>query len=179
MQGDLINMAEAKPDRTAIVIYRPQDGDNPITWINYGESEDATIRFRANEPVTVPYSLRINQLHTEQKETKDGTIARVTKEVKVPLVEVLRKNPAFEVDGVQAERKRPLSRIPDTADEYRNYAIAWIVASMSAKAMTLRWESEQGLRERCGVTGADLAHILPLYENRKAECAALDAQRAA
>lgn len=172
-------MADVKPDKVATVIYRPSEGDNSITWINYGETQEQQIRFRANEPVQVPYSIKIKQLLSEAFETKDGTPARRTREVNVPLVEVLRKNPAFEVDGVQAERKRPLSKIPETADEYRNYAIAWIVTSMSAKAMQMRWESEGGLRERCGVTGGDLSHILPLYENRKAECAALDAQRAA
>lgn len=173
-------MAEQKDTKSkaAVVIYRPSEGDPHTTFIRYGEREEHQVRFRANEPVEVLHSITVSQLLREERETPDGIRARSV-ERKVPLVDMLKTNPSFEVDGQRAERKAPLARLPDTPDQYRNYAVMWITASMSARAMDQRWEAEAGLRSRCGVGPEDISYIRPLFDARRKECADLDAQRAA
>jgi hypothetical protein len=160
------------PKHTRTFIYRPQEEGDRL------EIEMAGIRFKANTPVEVADNVTITQLLREERETPDGMRSRAI-ERKVPLWQVVAGNPWFEVDGKQPQRTQANTRLPDGPDAYRNYAIQWIAASMSARAMDLRWVSEEGLRQRCGLTNEDRNYIMPFFQARHQECAELDAQRAA
>lgn len=167
-----------KPKKTATIIYRPEPGEPAEVVCFQTELDLIGVRFRANEPVELPYSKTIKQLLVEKFEHADGMRSRAI-ERDVPCIEVLRHNPAFEIDGVQEKRKKAATRVPTSADEYRGYAISWISVSMSAQAMDHRWAGEEGLRQRCGVTPSDIAYLRPYFDARHMECAELDAQRKA
>lgn len=158
--------------RTRTFVYRPLDEGDRL------EVEQGGVRFRANVPVEVADTVTIMQLLTESRETPDGPRTKAI-ERHVPLYKVLEGNPWFEIDGVQPERKKATARLPESADQYRGYAISWIAASMSAAAMDKRWAGEESLRQRCGVSVADLGYVRPFFDARHEECADLDAQRAA
>jgi hypothetical protein len=161
-----------RPRNTRTFIYRPiEEGDRL-------EIEMAGIKFRANVPVEVSDGVTILQLLREERDTPDGIRTRAV-ERKVPLYQVVTGNPWFEVDGVRPQRSVPGTKVPDTADEYRGYAITWIFQSTSAAAMDLRWAGEEGLRQRCGVNVSDRNYLMPFFQARHKECSDLDAQRAA
>lgn len=167
----MIELQGEKPKRkTATIIYRPQESTDPSEQIFGG------IKFRANEPVEVPYSKTIDQLLTEKFETPDGIRSRAV-ERQIPLPDVLRGNPWFEIDGVKHERVKPHMRLPDSSDQYRNYCINWISVSMSADSMDKRWIGEEMLRQRCGVSPGDISYLRPFFDARRMECAELDKQR--
>src|SRR3984885_413969 len=170
-------MAEVQEPRkkSATVIYRPEHGD-PSEVLMFATENTPGILFKANEPVDVPYSRTIDQLLVEKFETPDGTKSKSI-ERKVPLPDVIRGNPSFEIDGIKPERIRPLARMPTDSDGYRGYAINWISVSMSADSMDKRWAGEEGLRQRCGCSPADIAYLRPFFEARRMETAELDRQR--
>jgi hypothetical protein len=171
------NRHPAKDDRrsTATVIYRPDQHDPPEILM-FATETVPPMAFRANEPVEVPYSRTIPQLLVEKFETAEGIRSRSI-ERNVPVVEVIRGNPSFEIDGVRPERQRPAQRMPTDADQYRGYAISWISVSMSADSMDKRWIGEEGLRQRCGCSPSDIAYLRPFFDARRVECAELDQQR--
>ena len=157
--------------RTRTFVYRPQDEGDKL------ELDQGGVIFRANVPVEVPDTVMVQQLVREERETKDGLKAYSYVERMVPLYQVLGNNPWFEIDGKRPERQKIQLKLPQTPDEYRGFAIEWITRSSSAVTLEQRWISEAGLRDRCGVSPGDLAHILPVYENRRKECADIDAMR--
>ena len=83
------------------------------------------------------------------------------------MVEALRGNPFFSVDGVQAPRKHGTQRLPTDADQYRGYAIAWICASNTSKQLEQRWQGEEALREKCGLEDRDVSYLMPFLEARR------------
>ena len=129
-------------------------------------------------PTEVPYSHTIEQLLVEHFDTPDGVRSKaIPKRVPVPVV--LAGNPYFDIDGVRPEKVKPHARVPEDADGYRGYCINWISVSMSADSMDKRWVGEEGLRQRCGCSPADINYLRPFFEARRVECAELDKQRAA
>ncbi len=166
-------MTEAAPaKKVAMITYVPLEyGDPP-------ENVFAGIRFKANVPTEVPYSHTIEQLLVEQFDTPDGVRSKALPK-RVPVPVVLAGNPYFDIDGVRPEKVKPHARIPEDADAYRGYCINWISVSMSADSMDKRWIGEEGLRQRCGCSPADINYLRPFFEARHLECAELDKQRAA
>ena len=159
--------------KSARVTYIPIDPNDPPY------QEFGGIRFLANTPVEVPYAKTIEQLISEKYEAESGEMRRRTREVKTPVPVALKGNPWFEIDGERTERQKPLTRLPETADGYRNYCISWIATSMSADSMDKRWIGEEGLRQRCGVSPAEISYLRPFFEARRMECAELDKTRTA
>jgi hypothetical protein len=170
--------APAKKTGTATVIYRPARDEPAEIRMFVTETNLVGVLFKANEPMELSYSKTLEQLLVEKYETDEGIRSRAV-ERKVPLPEVLKGNPSFEIDGVKPERVTPYARMPDTADGYRGYCINWISVSMSADSMDKRWVGEEGLRQRCGVSPSDIAYLRPFFDSRRIECAELDKQRAA
>ena len=82
---------------TNMITYVPQDSGDPI------ENVFAGIRFKANVPEEVKRSQTVDQLVVEKFDTPDGVRSKSI-EKRVPIVEVLRGNPWFEIDGVRPER---------------------------------------------------------------------------
>lgn len=159
--------------KSATIIYRRQDDSDPRETTMMG------IKFKADEPVEVPYSKTVLQTIVEKRETKDGDIRTVGVEKHVPVPLALKGNAWFEIDGVKTERVKPHARMPEDADAYRGYAINWISVSMSADSMDKRWVGEEGLRQRCGCSQTDINYLRPFFEARRMECAELDKQRVA
>lgn len=147
----------------AEVKYIPLDPGDP------NETTFAGIKFRANVAGEVPRNHLVQSLQREEITTADGIRTRSV-ERKIPALDLLKKNPHFEVDGERARRQAPHARVPDSADEYRGYCIAWIAESTGARAMDTRWDAEKGLRDRCGCDKADIDYLRPFFENRRSEC---------
>lgn len=158
--------AAPKAKTHAEIVYTPLDPGDPH------ETEFAGIKFRANTAVQVPLARTVNQLQRKEHYTTEGDLRSRSIEVKTPVAEALRLNPHFRVDGEQAVRDRPHSKVPDSPEGYRGYAIAWIALSKGAKEMKMRWEMEKPLRHACGVDKADIEYIMPLFESKFDELAA-------
>jgi hypothetical protein len=173
-KNDLPEGLPQKKSGTRTFIYRPQDPADPI------EMSMGGIMFHANVPKDVADTVTVLQLITETRETAEGEVRSKGREQKVPLYKVLEHNPWFEIDGVKPPRPQPATaRVPDTSDEYRGYAIAWIATSTSAATMDKRWSGEDMLRRKCGISASDLAYIMPFFDARREECADIQSQRVA
>lgn len=154
-----------RPSDVCEVIYIPLEPGDPYETRAFG------IKFRANVPVHISNKQTTAVLLKEAVETKDGTFQTRAVEKRASVIEMLKGNPYFKVDGVQAQKATPSTRAPDSPDAYRGYAIDWISRSRSAKGMETRWEGEEGLRERCGVAADDVAYLMPFYEAKREDCA--------
>jgi hypothetical protein len=144
---------------TSEITYIPQEGDKPITKIG-------GITFHANVPVQVLHTVTVDQLHTVPHVIGDHAGHRSV-EKKVPLAEVLRGNPGFRVDGVQAPRKTATDRLPETPEQYRGYAMTWMADSTDLKSFNVRWDAEEALRAACGVDHSDAAYLKPFRDYKR------------
>lgn len=140
----------AKPDRepvSVMVTYVPQPGDPAETMWN-GH------RFVANVPRPVKH---------------------------VAMIEQAKSNPWFEVEGHDKSGDADPG-MPKDSDGYRRHAVDWFKATdwyskrddqgrpmPNSKEFEDRWESEEKLREACGVGGDDLEYLDKLYTPRLAE----------
>ena len=165
IESDAIAQAEAAQAKikTYKVVYIPDQFD-PV------ETTVAGVRFRANVPIPLSRAQTTMVLLTEKFETKDGTVQSRAVEKRVPVVELLRRNPFFEIDGVRHERVRPNSKLPDTPEGYRGYAISWISQAKNGSGIRTRWDAEEAFRTRCGVESDDIAYIMPFLEMKIQEC---------
>lgn len=103
-------------------------------------------RFRANVPVKV-------------QDVTGGLTA-------VQMVEAARGNPWFAVEGEEQAKTTPV--IPETPEQYRSFAIAWIRTAVESKEMARRWRSEDDLRVQCGCGDDDVEYIQTIYKSRHA-----------
>jgi hypothetical protein len=145
---------------TSSVVYVPNDGD-PI------RTSCHDVDFRANIPVIIPHDRMCNVMLTEKSIGPEGEERSKGHERKIPLVELLRTNQNFEVDGVALQRRRGSARLPTDPDQYRGYALGWIRATNTLKALNQRWEGEEPLREKCGLEMGDLNYLEPFLEARR------------
>ena len=176
-----VQQTERKPQAKALplsadakthaeVVYTPLDPGDPIETIFAG------LKFRANVAVQVPLTRMVDSLLRKESQTMDGELRSRAIETKVPVVERLKTNPYFKVDGEQCIRDRPHAKVPDSPEGYRGYAISWIRLSTDARSMRDRWEMEKQLRVSCGCDKRDIDYIMPLFEMRYDELkAAADA----
>jgi hypothetical protein len=147
-------------EKTADVTYVPGDGDpNRTVWNG--------VEFRANIPVTIPYSKTVSALLRKETIGPEGEIRSRGVETTISMVELARKNPSFMVDGVQAERKFGSQRLPTDPDQYRGYALGWIRESNTLRQLEQRWEGEAPLREKCGLELKDENYLRPFLEARR------------
>lgn len=142
------------------VVYVPNDGD-PVRTSCHG------IDFRANVPVTVPHSKMASLLEVRKTVGPEGEERSKGYEVKRPLVDLLRTNPSFTVDGEGIERKVGTQRLPTDADQYRGYALGWIRATNTLTQLKQRWDGEEPLREKCGLETGDINYLRPFLDARR------------
>lgn len=168
LKGADVRRPDAAPrNKThAEIVYTPLDPGDPH------ETEFAGLKFRANVPVQVPLTRTVDSLVKKEYQTPEGEQRSRHVNVRVPVTEILKGNPFFRIDGEQPVRDRPHTKIPDSPEAYRGYAITWIAGSIDAKSMKMRWEMEKPLRSSCGVDKADIDYIMPLFEMRYDELAA-------
>lgn len=149
----------AKVKDSAEVTYLPGDGD-PIN------TEVAGVKFRGNVPTTVPmsvgYSAPIREDYIVEGKTQSRSVER-----RQCLVDILRNNPCFMVDGVRSHRKTAEIKLPTDSDQYRGYALKWLVSVTSAAEIDGRWAGEAALREKCGWEQKDEAFLRAFVEGRK------------
>lgn len=167
---------KAKPaPRAAVPEPPPSKMTDTITYIPLAngdplKTEFAGIKFEANVPVEVARSKTVLQSIRQEMTRNDGTIVTQCVDTRVPVAEALRGNVCFSINGKPPHRRRAqLERMPTDADGYRGYALTWIAKALDTfkghpQAMKARWDSEQSLREECGVTDSELQHILPFYD---------------
>jgi hypothetical protein len=160
MAKDEMKTEAVPPTGSAKVIWHPEEGDPAKMTMN-------GIEFKANVPVMIPMSKTISYPERKEHYLPDGTLQSRGVEVTKPMVEILRTNPAFSVDGVRTERKAATARVPTDSDQYRGYALRWIRESTSHEQIVQRWDGEQELRDRCGCAPKDISYLTPFLEARK------------
>jgi hypothetical protein len=98
----------------------------------------------------------------------DGTLQTRHVETEVPLVEMARGNCRFSVNGAAPAftDKKGHARTPETASEYKSYAMAWIAQANNKLNMTQRWKNEAPLRADVGFGGDDETNILMFFDAR-------------
>jgi hypothetical protein len=101
-------------------------------------------RFRANVPVQV-----------------QSVVGGLTAE---QMVEAARGNPWFAVEGEEQAKTTPT--VPETPEQYRMHAVAWIRTAVESKEMARRWRSEDDLRVQCGCGDDDVEYIQTIYKSR-------------
>lgn len=115
--------------------------------INPGDPSDTLWnrhRFRANVPTAV-------------QDVKGGLTAD-------EMIELAKGNPHFIVDGFEQAEGTPA--IPETPEQYKQYAVGWIRTSNISVEMMRKWRSEDDLRVQCGVGDDDLDYIQTIYKAR-------------
>ena len=147
-------------ENSSSVVYSPNDGD-PIRTSMHG------VEFRANIPVIIPHDKMCSVLMTKKTVGPEGEERSKGHEVKIPLVELLRTNQHFIVDGVELERRRGSQRLPTDPDQYRGYALGWIRATNTLRQLKERWEGEEPLRDKCGLEMGDLHYLQPFLDARR------------
>jgi len=147
------------------VTYVPQENGDPLTT-SFGGFD-----FRNGEPVNIPDDATVLQTQiAEVGKTPDGDLRFRGVERKVPLVDVLKTNPYFRIEGMEAPKRagpgRP--RTPRTPEDYKGYAMDWFSRSENHIALAERWKAEAELRERIGVhdDGDICRYLTPFYEGR-------------
>lgn len=149
-----------KRDNASSVVYSPNDGD-PIRTSIHG------VEFRANIPVIIPHDRMCSVMQTRKTLGPEGEERSKGHEVKIPLVELLRTNQYFIVDGVELKRRHGSQRLPTDPDQYRGYALGWIRATNTLRQLKERWEGEEPLREKCGLEMGDLNYLQPFLDARR------------
>lgn len=145
---------------SAEVTYIPGEGD-PIKTKVHG------IEFRGNVPVSIRFDKMVETLTRKETKGPEGETRSRGVEGKISLVELLRGNRCFSVDGVQPEYKEGSQRLPTDADQYRGYAMGWIRESNTLRQLDQRWEGEERLREKCGLEPKDENYLRPFLEARR------------
>lgn len=151
------------------IIYVPREGD-PATTSFAGIKFAAYCATRVSKMHSIMVPMRV------ETEMGDGTIQTRHVEKRVSVVELLKGNPWFKVDGKQAMSQKGAQRVPQDSDQYRGYCISWIAGSTNHETMRVRWDGEESLRERCGCSEDDIAYLMPFFEARHDECEALAKQ---
>ena len=136
------------------IIYTPGEGD-PATTTAYGR------RWRANVPIEMSENDGYTVMESVRSQAMDGTSVLTTRERKISILELARGNPSFQVgDEPQQTVARRLE--PDDVEDaanYRKYAMQWFPDETSVAGFQQRWEDEEGMRERCGVTDEDVKFL--------------------
>jgi hypothetical protein len=121
------------------------------------------LHFTANIPQKVPRNYQTKVLTRDERELPDGSIVTKNTEKYVPIVELLRTNPFFSINGEAPPRKPAIDRAPTNPDQYPGYALGWMRNAKTALELESRWNVEEKLRERLGVTERELVRIDPVY----------------
>lgn len=110
-------------------------------------------------------------------------VANVARPVKDPqMISQAKSNPWFEVEGHEKSVDESHGAPPKDSDGYRRYAVDWFKATdwygmkddqsrphPNSLEFEERWESEEKLREACGVGSDDLEYLNKLLTPRLAE----------
>lgn len=127
----------------ARVTYIPSEGDPLKTKFN-------GFVFKAHEPRDIP----------------DNAVIRLDDGKTRPMMDAIRGNPFFEIEGEKRPGKGAPPAVPRTTEEYRAYAVKWINHfddEDGFDAYSKRWEKEQPLREQCGIGDEDMSFIMQFY----------------
>lgn len=140
-----------------------------------GRPSNAEIAARANqgaapkvEPVNITYLPREGD---PAKTEWNGHVfhANVPVPVRHPgMIEQAKGNPWFRVEG-EAKGSVASSGEPETAEDYRAYAVLWLKDVRSYAEMVRRWDAEQPMREACGVGTDDYDYLESVFGPKRAE----------
>lgn len=150
---------------TTNVTYRPREQGDPL------KTAFAGFDFENGIPVAIPNDAVLETMYrkvvAKSAEGEDRTKAFEGQRL---VLDALRTNPWFEVEGVSpapvAARGRPPR--PTTPEQYRSYALEWFGRALTTVALSKRWEDEQGLREKIGMSedGDEIRYLTPFFEQR-------------
>lgn len=149
---------------TKVTYVPPDDGQqhpSSLTWNG--------ITFHANVPLDLdPVKHAYNVLEVERW-IDPATQRPMSKTVErwKPMSEIAKANSYFVVEGeTPARAKRGRPPLPKTPEEYRAHAVAWIRAIDDHDELNERWNTEEAMRERCGVGDDDIDYLRPMFDAR-------------
>lgn len=146
------------------ITYIPGDSDPVNTMIDFDATRPGSgLRFHANLPVKVKRTRTIKQLLVHKKTNADGNVVSIAVETDRPLVDVLRDNPKFSING-QPPAQQQTMVIRYDPDWYRGYAQKWIIMSTNLRTMNERWDQEKQMRVECGCNNDDELYLQPQLE---------------
>lgn len=97
---------------------------------------------------------------TTPKDVKGGLSA-------LEMIEAAKNNAWFSVEGHKRASTTPA--VPETEEQYKLYAQAWIRNAGSSKEMKDRWKAETELRRECGVGDDTLDFLRSISDPKLAE----------
>lgn len=156
------------------VIYHPGPDDRVSTIWN-------RITFHANKPMTLSRQNRTHFIDIDipvEVTAADGFVGTRTRSTRLFMGEVALTNPNFEVVGFPRYiKKLALGRRPQTEEEYRSWAQAWIMEAgnvdeeghsltdiNSPRELKERWDDEDAMRERLGVSDETILFLKPFFD---------------
>jgi hypothetical protein len=153
---------------TKVTYVPPDDGQHhpsSLTWNG--------VTFQANMPVDLDPVKHAYDIDEAERSVDPVTQRLLLKTVtrRVTMAEVAKTNPFFVVEGEpQAVARKPgRPARPKTSEDYRAHALAWIASIDDPDELAERWNTEETLRERCGVGEDDVSYLRPLFEARHLE----------
>jgi hypothetical protein len=146
------------------VTYTPLENGDPI------ETSFGGFSFTAGKPVDIPDSATIDTIERVVKLDAEGNEIGKGMAKKVKIVDRLRTNPYFLVEGSKQAPppKKGAPRLPQTPEEYRGWAQNWFKTCETPTELHDRWQAEADMRERLSVhEDSDVVSFLrPFYEAR-------------
>ncbi len=80
-----------------------------------------------------------------------------------------KKTKAAAADDKAAEENKIEAALPKNPAQYAAFAVAWIKGSVDEQAMNVRWDTERGLRNDCGLTATDREPLMKQLADRRTE----------
>jgi hypothetical protein len=98
----------------------------------------------------------------------DGTVQTRKVEKPMPMADLAKGNVRFSVNGAPPPvEKKGTARLPTDANQYRGFAMNWMMNAADLETLNARWNNEARLREGCGIASDDLAFLMPFLEMRR------------
>lgn len=165
-------------------LHKPHETQaDDITYVpgpdDRAHTEFAGIRFVAGVPQRVPRSKTVLVPLPRETTTVEGAVVTRHVEQRVPVVDLLKTNPFFSINGKPPPlRMEGKSRLPQDPDHYRKWAMEWIHKAISLVELETRWAGEAALREKCGVSDTELNFISPFLEMKLEQLRSAEAEAA-
>ena len=136
------------------MVYLPPENEPAVMKI-YGRT------WKANVPQDVKDDDGYTIMESVRTLNPDGTSVLTSRERKVSILEIARGHPMFQVGDEPKEARKQRWDVEDveTATHYRAYAQQWFKEETSLERFQERWDDEEGLRERAGVSDDDISFL--------------------
>jgi hypothetical protein len=148
---------------TKVTYVPPDDGQHHPSSLMWNG-----VKFTANVPLDldpVKHSYEVLEVERWNDPVTQRPMSK-TVERRKSMAEIARTNQFFVVEGDAPKIKRGRPPLPKTPEEYRAHAVAWIRAIDDHDELNERWNTEEAMRQRCGVGDDDIDYLRPMFDAR-------------